>query len=311
MLEDGTLGRASVPRAPRPAATRRWSCGTATRHGIAARECGARSPMSTRSWGRQSWGSIPRTSGPWTPRSSPATARGRRPGSGGTRCSRSRWPPAAPPPRAVGCRSTGTSPSCAGADPVIPMPMVNMISGGLHAGRQPRLPGLPDDPARRRRLPRGAGDGDRASSSGSARCVREGAHAAGRRRGGLRPAAADQRGGRRVDRRGHRRARASTGGASRSTSPPPTSTTPIGGTYAPDRRGAASSTQPAWSRCSPGGAATTRSSRSRTAWPRTTGTAGPTLDPARRSIQLIGDDLFATQASRLRRGIAEGAPTPC
>ena len=34
------------------------------------------------------------------------------------------------------CRSTGTSRTCAAREPTIPLPMVNLISGGLHAGRQ-------------------------------------------------------------------------------------------------------------------------------------------------------------------------------
>ena len=47
----------------------------------------------------------------------------------------------------------------------------------------------------------------------------------------------------------------------------------------------------------------TRSCRSRTAWPRTTGTAGrrsPTALGDR--VQLVGDDLFVTNARRLRHG---------
>ena len=51
----------------------------------------------------------------------------------------------------------------------------------------------------------------------------------------------------------------------------------------------------------------TRSSRSRTAWPRTTGTAGP-HSPAQlgSKVQLVGDDLFVTNEERLRRGIDAG-----
>ena len=51
----------------------------------------------------------------------------------------------------------------------------------------------------------------------------------------------------------------------------------------------------------------TRSSRSRTAWPRTTGTAGrrsPTAIGSR--VQLVGDDLFVTNAGRLQQGIERG-----
>ena len=56
--------------------------------------------------------------------------------------------------------------------------------------------------------------------------------------------------------------------------------------------------------CWPAGSSVTRSSRSRTAWPRTTGTAGPrSPSGSARSVQLIGDDLFATQVARLRQGI--------
>ena len=48
----------------------------------------------------------------------------------------------------------------------------------------------------------------------------------------------------------------------------------------------------------------TRSSRSRTAWPRTTGTAGSSSPSALGdSAQLVGDDLFVTNAERLARGI--------
>ena len=59
----------------------------------------------------------------------------------------------------------------------------------------------------------------------------------------------------------------------------------------------------AWSTCSPAGSIGFRSSRSRTAWPRTTGKAGQSLtERLGKSVQLIGDDLFATQIARLRIG---------
>ena len=47
--------------------------------------------------------------------------------------------------------------------------------------------------------------------------------------------------------------------------------------------------------------------RSRTAWPKTTGTAG-SCSPRRSGdrIQLVGDDLFVTNVERLGRGIAAG-----
>ena len=51
----------------------------------------------------------------------------------------------------------------------------------------------------------------------------------------------------------------------------------------------------------------TRSSRSRTAWTRRTGTAGSALtDRIGDRVQLVGDDLFVTNTERLRRGIDSG-----
>ena len=51
----------------------------------------------------------------------------------------------------------------------------------------------------------------------------------------------------------------------------------------------------------------TRSCRSRTAWPRTTGTAGPRSPTALGGrVQLVGDDLFVTNTRRLRQGIERG-----
>ena len=54
----------------------------------------------------------------------------------------------------------------------------------------------------------------------------------------------------------------------------------------------------------------TRSCRSRTAWPRTTGTAGP-RSPRRsaRGCRLVGDDLFVTNSERLARASRPGSPT--
>ena len=56
------------------------------------------------------------------------------------------------------------------------------------------------------------------------------------------------------------------------------------------------------------GATATRSSRSRTAWPRRTGTAGSRSPSASGDrVQLVGDDLFVTNSSRLQKGIELGA----
>ncbi len=50
-----------------------------------------------------------------------------------------------------------------------------------------------------------------------------------------------------------------------------------------------------------------RSSRSRTAWRRTTGTAGRLLtDTIGAKCQLVGDDLFVTNVTRLAKGIKDG-----
>ena len=57
----------------------------------------------------------------------------------------------------------------------------------------------------------------------------------------------------------------------------------------------------------PASSTPTRSSRSRTAWPRTTGTVGRTLTGAVGDrVQLVGDDLFVTNVHRLRMGIDRG-----
>jgi enolase len=58
------------------------------------------------------------------------------------------------------------------------------------------------------------------------------------------------------------------------------------------------------------GSTSTRSSRSRTASPRTTGTAGSTAHRALgdRSVQLVGDDLFVTN-TEFARGIERAPPT--
>jgi enolase len=61
--------------------------------------------------------------------------------------------------------------------------------------------------------------------------------------------------------------------------------------------------------CSGPGATSTRSCRSRTAWPRTTGTAGSTSPGARQAVQLVGDDLFVTNTKIFHEGIKRASPT--
>ena len=58
---------------------------------------------------------------------------------------------------------------------------------------------------------------------------------------------------------------------------------------------------------SPSSPRTIRSSRSRTACRKTTGTAGSRLtDLIGKTCQLVGDDLFVTNTKRLKQGIAQG-----
>ena len=52
--------------------------------------------------------------------------------------------------------------------------------------------------------------------------------------------------------------------------------------------------------------AASRSSRSRTASPKTTGTAGSSRQPLGDRVQLVGDDIFVTNPERLQRGIDRG-----
>ena len=61
-----------------------------------------------------------------------------------------------------------------------------------------------------------------------------------------------------------------------------------------------------WSSFTKTGCGSTRSSRSRTAWPKGTGTAGRRLTSALGDrIQLVGDDVFVTNPEILARGIRE------
>ena len=71
----------------------------------------------------------------------------------------------------------------------------------------------------------------------------------------------------------------------------------------PRRRGPDARPRPRWPTTAPTCATATRSCRSRTAWPRTTGTAGPRSPSALGDrVQLVGDDLFVTNVERLAAG---------
>ena len=64
----------------------------------------------------------------------------------------------------------------------------------------------------------------------------------------------------------------------------------------------------AWWTCLRAGSATIRSFRSRMGWPKTTGRDGPcSRSGCGQSVQLIGDDLFATQIAPFARASTAGA----
>ena len=170
---------------------------------------------------------------------------------------------------------------------------------GVH-GRAGRRAGVRRRPAHGRRgLPRAQGAAARARP-------RDGRRRRGRLR--ARTSAATRTPSRPSSRRSSGPAtRPASDVASRSTPPPPSSTTPTG-TLPPGRARAASSTRPSMvGLLRRPRRPLSRSSRSRTAWPRTTGTAG-SCSPTRLGdrVQLVGDDLFVTNVERLAEGIERG-----
>ena len=159
---------------------------------------------------------------------------------------------------------------------VLPVPMMNVINGGAHADNNL-------DVQEFMILPVGA-----ASFAEALRWGAETYHAlkgilsgrglstAGRRRGRLRPEPGLQRGGRGPAGRGHRGHRAHAGRRHRPR--PRRRGDRSSATTAPTcwrARAAAGSRRPRWSTTSPTWPPATRSSPSRTAWTRRTGTAGP------------------------------------
>ena len=205
---------------------------------------------------------------------------------------------------------------------ILPVPMFNILNGGKHAqdstdfqefmvmpvglatfsealraGRGD-LRRAADDPPRR-------GARDRPGRRGRLRAVAR--LEPGRRRGDP----AGDRAGRLPARRGHRdRARpgddrAGRGGRAAATAQPDPLPAREGGPDARVRR--------ARSTCGPTGSTATRSSRSRTAWPRTTGPAGRQLtERLGDRVQLVGDDLFVTNVDADRSAASRRRPrTPC
>ena len=186
---------------------------------------------------------------------------------------------------------------------VLPVPMMNILNGGAHADTDVDIQEFMIAPIGADDVPRGAALGRRDLPRAQVRA--EGARAwppASATRAASRPSLPSNRDGARPDRRGGRegrlhprhrhRARARRRGdrvlhataatASRAQHAPPSEMTAY---YAR------------------AGRRTTRSSPSRTRWPRTTGTGWTHLTAALGDqVQIVGDDLFVTNPERLQRG---------
>src|SRR4029077_2065803 len=90
-----------------------------------------------------------------------------------------------------------------------------------------------------------------------------------------------------------------------SISPPPSSTTPqpvLTGWPWTTANWMPANGYPNWL----SGAGTSRSRPSRTCWRVRTGPAGGSRRPSWRAFQLLGDDLFVTDSTRLARGVDDG-----
>ena len=157
---------------------------------------------------------------------------------------------------------------------VLPVPMMNVLNGGVHADNARRLPGVHDRAARRRaRSPRRCG-WRRGVPQPEADPPRPRSRHRGRRRGRVRARPRLQRGGARgPDGRDPRRRATCPATRSRSRSTPRCpSSTATARTCSSTR--VARSAPTSWRATGPSSRAATRSSRSRTGWPRTTGRAG-------------------------------------
>ena len=188
---------------------------------------------------------------------------------------------------------------------VLPTPLMNVINGGAHANNSLDIQECMIVPSGFERF----GEALRAGSRPSMRCARCSTSRAcrpGRRRGRLRPQPGRHPPGARADPRGDRegrlqaRQRDRPGARLRRLGVPPRRPLPP----RRRRRGAQPRRLLLLPR-HPG--ATTRSSASRTAWPRTTGPAGassPTVWGG--ALQLVGDDLFVTNTAIFAAGIDKG-----
>ena len=226
-------GRASRP-APPPAATRRSSSATATPSASAGAVC-SRAVAAVEHGDRRGarrrravdLAGVDRT--PHRRSTARRTSRASAP----TPSSRSRSPARAPRPPSLGSRSGATSP--ASPSRVLPMPMVNIISGGLHAGRQLDFQDFLVIPVGAGELPRGAARWSSRSTRRPRDVLRErGLSMLKADEGGFGPALASHAAALElldaaVERAGLRSAMTS---PTRSTSPPPTSSTPAAARYA-------------------------------------------------------------------------------
>ena len=308
-LSDGTRAAPASRPAPPPAATRRSSSATAipTRYGgrgvlgaVAAVNGEIAAALARRR--RRPRGGRPDAS-------SSSTARRTSRASAPTPSSPSRWP--APRAEAARRRRAALAPPRPATSRVLPLPMVNIISGGLHAGRQLDFQDFLVDAGRRGELSRGAARWSSRSTRRPPTCSRERglsalkadeggfgppleSHAAALElldtaveRAGLRPG---RRRRLRARRRRHALLRPGTRHATRS------------------RRRAARArrSELAAARRRAGRSASDPVGRGRAR----RGRLGR-LDGAHRALgdrlQIVGDDLFTTNLERLERGIERGA----
>ena len=137
LLSDGTLGRASVPSGASTGTTKRPSCAMAKRSTTPATACAERSPTWSRASDLPYAGSRPPTRRAsmrcwWNWMAHPTRADW-----APMRYCPCRWQRAEQRRWARASRCIGTSPGWpTWRNPAIPLPMVNIVSGGLHAGGQ-------------------------------------------------------------------------------------------------------------------------------------------------------------------------------
>ena len=306
ILETARAAAPLCPPAPRPARTRRWNCATATRRATVAKACEGgrrgqrRDIRRARRHGRGSAGQDRRDpdrarrhaeQGQARRQRHPRRFAGRRQGRG--RANK------LPLYRYVG----------GAAARVLPVPMMNIVNGGVHADN-------PIDFQEFMIMPVGAPTFAEALRGSAPKFSRR---CKGRsRRPGYNTNVGDEGGFAPNLKIGGSRARLSSCRRSRrpATSPARTSMLALdcaateffkNGKYRLRRRGQ-ERVDSAKSRrnISPILSRAIRSSRSRMAWPRTTWTAGRRSPTIGDKCQLVGDDLFVTNVTRLSKGIEGG-----